>query len=111
MRSRVTLIRGDTDSITLTMPTGAALQSATEVNFTARAEADDTVVWEKAVGDGVTVASDTVASAAITEADWDEWETAGEPELMTFDFEVRTAAGTVKTPVGGIITVEWDASR
>lgn len=111
MRSRIVMTRGDTDSVTLTMPTGAALQSATSVKFTARAEDDDAVVWAKSDTDGVTVSSDTVAVAGITTDDWDDWEAAGEPERMLFDFEVTTSAGVVKTPVKGIITVEWDASR
>lgn len=110
MRSRIVMTRGDTDSVTLTMPTGAALQSATSVRFTARAENDDAVVWEKSVNDGVTVSSDTVAVADISVSDWDDWESAGEPERMLFDFEVTTS-GVVKTPAKGIIIVEQDQSR
>jgi hypothetical protein len=111
MRSRVKLTRGDTDSITLSMPAGAALQSAQGIRFTARSEADDAIVWSKEVNDGITVSSDTVAVAAITTSDWDDWEAAGEPERMLFDFEVTTASGDVRTPSNGIITVEMDQSR
>lgn len=106
------LLRGDTDTFTLTMPEGAGLTSA-EVLFTTRACAtDDTAVWAKTEGDGLTVGSDTEATVDITTDDWDAWESAGCPKRMAYDFEVQTSAGTVvRTPVRGTITVVWDVTR
>lgn len=104
---RVVLMRGDTRDITLTMPDGAALTSATSVKFSARICApDDTAVWEKTI----TPSSDTVAVASITTDDWTTWESMGEPRRMDWDFQV-VASGDTTTVARGTIEVVWDVSR
>lgn len=105
-RQHVVAIRGDDKDITMTLPAGAGLSTATSVKFTARDE-DDDVVWEQTV----TPSSDTVATASIGSDEWDEWDTAGEPERLSFDFEVTLSTGKVRTPMLGTITVVQDVTR
>lgn len=107
--TKLVLTRGDTHTITLTMATGAGLDTVTGIKFTAREAADDTTtVWAKTQAD--MTRADTTAAYTLTAADWTAWETAGEPREMVYDFEV-TDGTTVSTPGKGTIVVEWDVSR
>lgn len=109
MSQLINLTRGDTRTITLTL-SGGGLSSAV-VAFSARARAeDDDAVWAKTEGDGVTVVSDTEATASITVADWDLWEAAGEPMRMAWDWQV-TVGSAVTTVADGTFVVLWDVTR
>lgn len=103
----IVLMRGDTRDITLTMPDGATLLSATSVRFSARRQTTaDTAVWAKTI----TPSSDTVAVASLTTDDWTTWESMGEPQRMDWDFEV-VASGDTTTVARGTIAVVWDVTR
>lgn len=101
---RVVAIRGDQRDITMTLPAGAALQSAQSVTFYAREDVDDVdtdALWEQAV----TPSSDTVAVATIAADEWAAWEDAGSPRVLGFALRVVDGAGVPRTPVTGTITV------
>lgn len=109
--TKLVLTRGDARVITLTMGTGAGLDTVDGVKFTAREAADDDVaVWEKDQDD--MVRTDTTAAYTLTAADWTAWETANEPRELVYDFEVTAVSGQLPTTQGkGTIVVEWDVSR
>lgn len=95
-------IRGDHKDITMTLPTGAALDTAESVTFHARVHEDDEdAVWEQTL----TPSSSTVAVATIAADEWTAWEDAGSPRVLRFAFRVVNSDGEPHTPVIGTITV------
>lgn len=106
-----TEMRGDTLDYALTVSGVDLTQSGTKMWFTGalvKGSPDAAAVWQKTIGNGITVTGATTATATLQPAD-----TAGllDGAVVYYDVQVKTPAGRVQTAFEGTIVFEIDVTQ
>jgi len=104
--NKITMTRGDTRTLTLTL-TDAEGDPYNLTGATLRFTVGD--LFEKALGDGIAVASPATGVAVIT-IDPDDTENANGRHSYPYDIEVTFVDGTVVTPILGRFVLRPDVS-
>lgn len=104
--NKITMTRGDTRTLTLTL-TDAAGDPYDLTGATVRMTVGD--LFDKAIGDGIAVASPATGVAVIT-VNPDDTENANGRRSYPYDVEVTFVDGTVVTPILGRFVLRPDVS-
>lgn len=120
--TNLTLVRGDTDALTVTVGNlgASGLNAFSDVRFTAKrdaSDADSAAIISKVLGAGITITTvgnattDGVLSIAIAPADTTTTLPAGYTVTLVYDVRLYDASGDAYTVAQGVITVSPTATQ
>jgi hypothetical protein len=109
------MIRGDSKTFAFMLtdadgdPIDLTIASVTMTAKSVYTDADGAAVFQKTVGDGVTVIDDTGGTITVDVEPEDTSDLSGVKHRLYFDVQVQTGT-TVRTPVRGRLLVEPDVT-
>ena len=113
--TELSMYRGDTKSWPFTIEVNGVALNITGASFwfTAKnkiSDADVDAVFQKTVGDGITITSASEGKIEVKLAEGDT-NTLTKRKRLHFDLQMKEASGDVSTPMAGVLVVDLDVTR